>query len=138
MTKTAKKKAGTVRPRKLGKETGLSIAGFLALCFESNELLADKKKQTDEQLLARVMAEFPGYEAEKYGIPKHRGYYNRGRYTNGIPPAVPSFRYAKNGVKVDFRTGRRELLPEEVTIFLAQHQKFRDATVKSLLKKRSA
>ena len=49
--------------------------------------------------------------------------------------STASFRYDSSGRVVDARLGRRELLPEELTLFLAKHKKHRDKLVKAKLAK---
>lgn len=120
--------------------SGLGICAFFALLFESNELCPVKRRMTDDQLLAKVKAEFPDRTAEfgrgkKYTVNQYRNMYNEGRFTGAVPPAKPSFRYDSSGRTVDARLGRRELMPEEVALFTAKHKKRRDKLVKAKLKK---
>lgn len=133
-----KAKVRQTGPRQYGVESGLSLSAFLALVFESNELLADRKKLTDDQILLKVQKEFPGYDGRE-SITKYRTYYNTGRLHAGkMPPEQPSFRYSKGGTIVDFRTGRRPLIEEEIKIFTKGHAQYRKSVIASLSKKQSA
>lgn len=120
--------------------SGLGVCAFFATLFESNELCPVRRRMTDDQILAKAQAEFPGRfddfgTGKKYTVNQYRHMYNGGRFTGTVPPEKPSFRYDSSGRIVDARLGRRELLPEEVTLFKTKHKKRRDALVKAKLKK---
>lgn len=133
------RKVGGKQDRTIGP-SGFGICAFFANLFESNELCPVRRRMTDDQILAKVKAEFPNRCEEfgpgkKYSVNQYRNMYNEGRFTGAVPPEKPSFRYDSSGRVVDARLGRRELLPEELTLFLAKHKKHRDKLVKAKLAK---
>lgn len=128
-----------------GRETGMGVCSYLAMIFETNELLAVKggKKRTDDQILALVREEFPDREGAFFTGEKRKSgsyatvnqwriKYNAGKLTRGIPPKNRSFRYNSRGEIVDHRTGKYPLLVEEVNKLIREHSDFRAKTLKSL------
>lgn len=139
MARKATSSRQTKAKRSVGP-SGLGVCAFFATLFESNELCPVRRRMTDDQILAKAKAEFPGRfdnfgSGKKYSVNQYRHMYNGGRFTGTVPPEQPSFRYDSSGRIVDARLGRRELLTEEVTLFKAKHKKRRDALVKAKLKK---
>lgn len=119
-----------------GANTGLGICAFFATIFEANEELPQKKRRSDEAIAAEVELEFPSRKTgigkgKRYSVNVYRGYYNSGKLTGGIPPIVPSFRYSKDGVPVDRRTGRRVLDKDEITFYKNQQKRLRSLTLNS-------
>lgn len=134
---TSSRKAKT--ERSVGP-SGLGPCAFFATLFESNELCPVRRRMTDDQILAKAKAEFPGRfddfgTGKKYSVNQYRHMYNGGRFTGTVPPEKPSFRYDSSGRIVDPRLGRRPLEPEEVTLFKTKHKKLRDKLVKDKLAK---
>lgn len=113
---------GKAEHKSRGLTTGLGVTAFLCSLFEANELSPRSKKLTDEQIALELQREFPDRksvyayldDANPLTINSRRGSYNRGELTLNVPPREASFRYNGKGVRVDGRTGRRQLLPEEV------------------------
>jgi hypothetical protein len=64
--------------------------------------------------------------------------YNEGRFSQGIPPEKPSFRYNGSSQIVEGRNGRRPLLPEEIAQHTKQHANLRKELIKKHLAKKLA
>lgn len=102
-----------------GEESGLGVCTYLAILFETNELLPSRKKLTDRMIETKLKKEFPGKKLLRLksglsiDIPKYRSYYNAGRLTGGIRPTLPSFSYNEFGLPLNRITGE-VLLPDEV------------------------
>lgn len=113
---------GKAEHKSRGKTTGLGVTAFLCNLFEANELSPARKKLTDEQIAIELEREFPDRPSvfcyrsvdSKQTINSRRQSYNRGEYSLNVPPQSASFRYNSKGMKVDGRTGRRVLMPEEI------------------------
>lgn len=131
MAKKAKK-----APRKSeGKVSRLGICAWFAATFEANELLPAKKRLTDEQILLAGMKEFPNrpvwksFDSGKLTINAYRQQYNKGDFTQGIPPAIPSFRYNKQGEAVEPRKGLRPLHKKEKEAIIEIQERKHDEAV---------
>lgn len=140
--KASAKAAVSSRPpvhKSCGVHTGQGICAFFATIFETNEELPRTKRKTDADIAAEVELEFPSRKTgigkgKKYSVNVYRGYYNSGKLTNGIPPLIPSFRYSKDGIPVDRRTGRRCLDKDEISFFKRQQKRLRSEVLNAKLK----
>jgi hypothetical protein len=126
-----------------GTTTGIGICTFISNLFEANELLGPKqKKLTDEIIEAKILAEYPATQyigrGKKYTVNAYRNMYNEGRFSQGIPPEKPSFRYNGSSQIVEGRNGRRPLLPEEIAQHTKQHANLRKELIKKHLAKKLA
>lgn len=144
------KKKNVLKEGDKGVTLGLGICSFFASIFEMNEMVAKKRKLTDEQIEEVVRKEYPnrkgyffsgsrpkkkrisyassGTSSSNWGkvtVNSYRSKYNKGVFTGKIPPDVPSFRYDYRGEKVDSRTGKRPLTPTQIETILALHQELR-------------
>lgn len=130
-----------------GRSLNIGICSFFALLFESNESSPKKYKLTNEQIEAEVRKEYPDrkgafFDGKRAGrrdtwgritVNTYRQKYNKGVFTQGIPPERFSFRYDKRGMRVDSRTGKRLLLPEEIESISLKHQELREKAVRKKL-----
>lgn len=122
------------RPRKnkyssrtKGKNFEGGIMLWWATLFQANEALPPRKKLTDESIKEAILNEFPdlGYDAPtKLGksgengretVNYYRYLYNAGRLTSGKVPEIKSYRYNKEGKRVNGRTGTRLLKENAAT-----------------------
>lgn len=117
-----------------GITTGMGVCSYFASLFEANEL--GNRKMTDEMIAKKVRAEFPGRKGyfftgegrpssssnSRETVNAYRQKYNAGKFTKNIPPLHFSFRYNNRGERVDARTGKYPLLPEEIDYFLSMHK----------------
>jgi hypothetical protein len=102
-----------------GMRTKLGVCAFWAALFELNEALPKQKKMTDAEIKRQFLEEFPDRPSSRrlgavgavgeVTVNHYRQLYNRGRFTGGVPPTVPSCRYDAKGGRVDGRTGKRPL-----------------------------
>lgn len=145
--KAPEKKTRKVSPKK--NDAGTGVCAFICSILEANELA--KKKKTDEELADLVVAEYPDVKSAQYlaegklTMNSHRQKYLSGGFTNGRIPEQLSFRYNSKGQKVNYRTGRTLLMPEDVDKLekkhkqrLAQSKKSASASKKLTLKGRKA
>jgi hypothetical protein len=89
-----KDKLGRLKGRPLGVATGLPVFGVWCLAFQRNA----EKKLTDQAVSKFMKAEFPGRATADFDkVHIARLMYNRGRFTRGIKPRIPSKRYDSNG-----------------------------------------
>jgi hypothetical protein len=113
-----------------GVNTGLGVCAYFAMLFRANVKLPKSKKLTDEQIAILVEREFPDRPTAKMyrgqtktrTINEYRYRYHTGKFTGGNIPSEYSFRYDKNGVEVDGRTGKE--LPNIQKHGLASQQRF--------------
>jgi hypothetical protein len=114
-----------------GVNTGLGICSYFVALFQANELAPKRKKLTDDQIAILVEKEFPHRASakvyrgnnKKRTINEYRHRYHTGKFTNGVIPSIYSFRYDKDGDRVDGRTGK-EKLPAIQTQGLASAQRY--------------
>lgn len=118
-----------------GKTLGLGICGFFAAIFDSNEVVSKRKKLTDEEIMVAVENEFPDRpsahsfrgENKTRTINEYRLRYNQGKFSpQGKMPERRSFRYNKDGERVDGRKGNRLLNQLEIDGFISSHKYWRD------------
>lgn len=108
------------RPRFIGKETGLGLCRFLAELFHNNEEVPPSKRLTNEAIERILVKEYPQHKAlhknlrnGRRTVNYYRDLYNRGRWTNGEPPAKISYRYNEDGIPVSIRNGKRPMTATE-------------------------
>lgn len=107
-----------------GTQTGMGIYTWLAHLFAANEAVAQFNKLTDEQILRRLVKEFPNLSTvtemaavealqaqgirvkKRISINRYRGWYNRGNMTRGVVPKPQSRRYDSSGRMVHKKTGK--------------------------------
>lgn len=124
------------KPRKpvvRGQRSKLGIVQFVATIFQVNETLPRTRKHTDTSINRMILEEFParkgiqkGIRTGKMSASSYRYKYNTGILTGCEPPQI-SFRYNEDGHRVDQRTGKRLLSPDEQkTIIEKFRQKSRE------------
>jgi hypothetical protein len=119
-----------------GITSRMTFLEYLAFLFDFNSQL--KRKLSDEELIIKIIREFP-YRKElltkltPHKLRKYRAKYNSGILTTKYPaPSIPSFRYIK-GVIVS--SNNRPLTPREVKSRLTNHYKrWKKANVRQLKK----
>lgn len=105
-----------IRHKSRGITSGVGICTYFAFLFRSNERVGSKKL-TDEQIAILVERQFPGRKTaqvfrgpnKKRTINEYRHRYNLGLFTGGKMPALHSYRYNSDGLRVDGRTGKKVL-----------------------------
>jgi hypothetical protein len=90
----------------VGKTMEMGVFSTWASVFDANESHPKKKKLTDEQIAAFMIAEFPKHDTKLFKLLKAgvmhrvqamRASYNRGQFTKGVKPKKVSHRYDKSG-----------------------------------------
>jgi hypothetical protein len=107
------------KPSTCGQRSKLGVVQFVATIFQVNETLPRTRKHTDASINRMIAEEFPARKGIQKGIvsgkmtaSSYRYKYNTGTLTGCEPPII-SFRYNEDGYKVDQRTGKRLLSPDE-------------------------
>ena len=119
---------------------GIGIAAYICLLIRKNEDLAlggADEPWTDEQIRELVRKRFPksktvsGFyspDSKTHTVNHYRSLFNRGCLGTSIDyrnyPFI-SFRYDQWGNKVNYKTGRRELTPQEIDDTVAKFWKLR-------------
>ena len=124
-----------------GITSGMGITLFFMSIFEANEMLSPKQRLTDSTIARRVAKEFPhrksaqDFIADKPNktVNSYRYRYNTGKFTRKLPPAIPSFRYNKQGQIVNFKTGSFLLTEQEIQDIKEAHKKLRTTILKGML-----
>ncbi len=119
------------KPKVQGKRTKKGLTQFLFDMFEQNEMAARIDKLTNEKMELMLMEEFPNHDplikglqvGGKGGINDYRRRYNCGVLRRDVLPTRISFRYNKDGLRVDTRTGRRLMSVQDQAKY---EQHFRD------------
>lgn len=123
MTDEVKRRVSPPRIRgKMPVSKELGIVAFWCSIFEMNELNPSQQKLTDATIKAAMQKHYPhspGVQSLSTDDPKRRmtvnafrQLYNAGRL-HGKKPERISFRYNAEGRRVDGRTGKRLLTPED-------------------------
>lgn len=127
----------------------MGITQFFASLFETNEFAYETGEiriLTDDEIARAVEQEFPDRPSahvyrgkkKKRTVNEYRNYYNDGKFTELIPPKKLSFRYNREGERVNGRSGK-PLVEEQIRHMIEKHSRYRKEVCRTLLgSKRSA
>ena len=133
MTKVIRKSTGIT--------SGMGITQFFISLFEANEILPIKQRMIDAIIARKVAKEFPNRESAQDFISdkpnktvnSYRYRYNLGKFTRKIPPSKPSFRYDKEGLAVNYKTGTIALNAQEIQHIKREHRKLRTSVLEAMI-----
>lgn len=105
---TAAVKKQPRRAKTIGVTLGLSVYDTWAAVFQKNET----EHKTDAQITEFLLQEFPDHQIKSFHqVHTCRGYYNNGRFTKGVKPAVKSVAYNEAGQPISRKAVKAPVEP---------------------------